>query len=560
MIVSFNVIKMLGEQLHFKRIIVLLGVVCIAIVIGTVNTMANANKLTNVYNTSMNRVVLKKNIVGGVNKLTQDMLPLDMGANTIYVIAQDYIIDKNITIPQNAILKFDGGSISNSNSKAKIEGQNTTLESPAVQIFNDEILLSGSWNTSEASPEWFGAKGDGYTDDTKAIQKTLNIFNCVSFQNKIYIAEDLIINKDFFSIKGIGASTIKATKSSNHILRVFVTYRKSKQREIKNLTLDCNNKSQNGLILNCVQTLCENLIVLNPISNGIIANNDGFTVGSPFELVLNNTFVENKNALTSSYEGVGINLKTSDCTIKDYVSVNMHISAIVGGANVVDNAHPYCGSPIFESSVGIIVDGLGNTINNCYFDCVMNGVVASRTTVLSNCKFFINGSLYDKVNTNPVFITSKNNAIIYADHCYFENAENREYNPYIANTTNVRLINPLMHPTLFYTQDDINDYIISNVIKEKRYRINCEGIIVPAKSPAVVEYIIPNVGSNDFYTLTPIGSFIPDGIVYSSLLSKDKIIIRFYNTTNARKTISNSFYLTVRKDSNEEPLTYTIIK
>lgn len=560
MIVSFNVIKMLGEQLQFKRIIVFFRVICIAIVIGTVNTMANANTLKNVYNTSMNRVVLKQNIVGGVNKLTQDMLPLDTGANTIYVIAQDFIIDKSITIPQNAILRFDGGSISNSNSKAKIEGQNTTIESPAVQIFNDEILLSGSWNTSGASPEWFGAKGDGYTDDTKSIQKTLNIFNCVSFQNKIYIAEDLTINKDYFSIKGIGASTIKATKSSNHILRVIVTYRRNKQREIKNLTFDCNNESQNGLILNCVQTLCENIIVLNPISNGILANNEGFSVGSPFELVLKNIFIENKKDLSAFYKGTGVRIETSDCTLKDYVSVNMHISAFVGGANVVDNVHPYCGSPIFENSIGVIVNGLGNTINNCYFDSVFWGILARRTTVLSNCKFCISGDLYKYLKTNPVFIYSENDAIVYAEHCYFENAENRKYNPYIANTTNVRLINPLMHPTLFYTQDDINDYIISNVIKEKRYKINCDEIIVPAKSPVVLEYSIHNVDANDFYTLVPIGTFIPDGIVCSSLLSKDKITIRFYNTTNARKEISNSFYLTVRKDSNEKPLTYTIIK
>ena len=560
MIESFINIKMQREQLQTKRIIARFVVICFALVICTEYTMANANTLENDYNASMDCVVLKKNIVRGVNKLTQDMLPLDVGANTIYVITHDFIIDRNITIPQNAILKFDGGSISNRNSNAKLEGQNTTIEASAVQIFNDDILLSGSWNTSEASPEWFGAKGDGYTDDTKAIQKTLDIFSCVSFQNKIYIAEDLIINKDYFSIKGIGASTIKATKSSNHILRVFVTYRKSKQREIKNLTFDCNNESKNGLILNCVQTLCENLIVLNPISNGIIANNEGFSVGSPFELVLKNIFIENKKDLLASYKGTGVRIETSDCTLKDYVSVNMHICAFVGGATVVDNVHPYCGSPIFENSIGIIVNGLGNTINNCYFDSVFRGILARRTTVLSNCKFCISGDLYKCLKTNPVFIYSENDAIVYAEHCYFENAENRKYNPYIANTTNVRLINPLMHPTLFYTQDDINDYIISNVIKEKRYKINCDEIIVPAKSPVVLEYSIHNVDANDFYTLVPIGTFIPDGIVCSSLLSKDKITIRFYNTTNARKEISNSFYLTVRKDSNEEPLTYTIIK
>ena len=35
-------------------------------------------------------------------------------------------------------------------------------------------------------PEWFGAKGDGETDDSKAIQECGDLFNIIRFGNKAY--------------------------------------------------------------------------------------------------------------------------------------------------------------------------------------------------------------------------------------------------------------------------------------------------------------------------------------------------------------------------------------
>lgn len=57
------------------------------------------------------KVYLQEHLVKGVNKLTQDMLPA-RGANKIYVIQYDYLVDGTLIIPQNSELFFDGGSIS----------------------------------------------------------------------------------------------------------------------------------------------------------------------------------------------------------------------------------------------------------------------------------------------------------------------------------------------------------------------------------------------------------------------------------------------------------------
>ena len=57
-------------------------------------------------------IILKKNLVNGVNTLTQEMMSAQ---NTKYVIKYDYVLGEDITVPENCILEFDGGSLNNGN-------------------------------------------------------------------------------------------------------------------------------------------------------------------------------------------------------------------------------------------------------------------------------------------------------------------------------------------------------------------------------------------------------------------------------------------------------------
>lgn len=56
-------------------------------------------------------IILKKNLVNGVNTLTQEMMS---ATNTKYIIKYNYTLSENIIIPENCILEFDGGNIANS--------------------------------------------------------------------------------------------------------------------------------------------------------------------------------------------------------------------------------------------------------------------------------------------------------------------------------------------------------------------------------------------------------------------------------------------------------------
>lgn len=157
------------------------------------------------YNTAeysgMGRVYLRKNITTvtppnsntpyRINLLTQQMISKE---DTIYIIQYDYSLNfGEITIPNNSVLLFEGGSIKD----GTIIGDNTKIEVSPISIFDDNIVLSGSWKVQEVYPEWFGAKGDNSTDSTTAIQKAIDFAELISSNVKISSGEYIIKNTLF---------------------------------------------------------------------------------------------------------------------------------------------------------------------------------------------------------------------------------------------------------------------------------------------------------------------------------------------------------------------------
>lgn len=149
----------------------------------------------------LGRVYLRKNIVGDKNVLTQAMINK---ANTIYVIQYDYDLkEASINIPENCVLQFDGGSLSN----GTIVGNNTKIKTELEKIFNN-ITIDGNWNVVEAHPEWFGALPDGIYDCTDAIQKTINSFDVTKLNNGVYFINGTIQLRSHVVIFGeIGTKT-----------------------------------------------------------------------------------------------------------------------------------------------------------------------------------------------------------------------------------------------------------------------------------------------------------------------------------------------------------------
>lgn len=139
--------------------------------------------------------VLEKNIqtIDGVKKniLTEVMLS---EANTIYEIRYDFDLNgKTIEMKEGCTLKFEGGSLKN----GSIVGNNTRIDSSSYKIFETNLDIKENWNT-EWMPEWFGAKGDGITDDSLAVNLTISkvpINSNINLYNNYLFNSGITINR-----------------------------------------------------------------------------------------------------------------------------------------------------------------------------------------------------------------------------------------------------------------------------------------------------------------------------------------------------------------------------
>lgn len=142
-------------------------------------------------------------------------------SNCIYKIMYNFDLGgTTLTMPANCTLDFQGGSFSN----GTIVGNNTKINAGLQKIFNIDIILNGTWNVNEAYPEWFGAVGNGVTNDTIALTKCINYFTITSLSARTYITDQIDNIPSFRTIRGCGKkSIIQANPSmeltNNYLLR-----------------------------------------------------------------------------------------------------------------------------------------------------------------------------------------------------------------------------------------------------------------------------------------------------------------------------------------------------
>ena len=143
----------------------------------------------------LGRVYLRKNIVDveddlgqtkRMNLLQQSMLSKE---NTIYIIQYDYDLNgKEITVPENCVLKFEGGSLNN----GTLIGTNTLINSSPYFILNN-IILSGQFYSENWFLEWVSKNNLDFSE-------AFNILYSYKFPKSIKLINSEYVVKSSFNI------------------------------------------------------------------------------------------------------------------------------------------------------------------------------------------------------------------------------------------------------------------------------------------------------------------------------------------------------------------------
>ena len=154
--------------------------------------------------------VLHVNAINVQRVLQGDTLnnKVDTTMQTMYIIEGDCSLSGEVSLAPGSILKFEGGTIdAMPDTSFTIRGSNLIIEAPKYQIFGDSINVTGIAN-SEVSAHWWGAVGDGETEDADAINRALKAAGTswVVLDNLKYkIKAPITLNKEGQKLKCYGS-------------------------------------------------------------------------------------------------------------------------------------------------------------------------------------------------------------------------------------------------------------------------------------------------------------------------------------------------------------------
>lgn len=322
----------------------------------------------------LGRVMLRRNMVDGVNVLTQEMMSKP---NTRYIIQYDFDLrGETINVPDNCVLEFEGGSLGN----GTLNGSNTVIIASIHCIFN-VINLTGKFVNNAFHSKWFGSFSEE-SDCTTLLQNSITNtksgqVNTLIIDKGIYNILDTIFIPSYFNFGGLSKDSNPVWESSSDLPTII-------QNTNKNII---EIQEEDG------QTTARNVYIhdiILSVKEGIESNsvNGIYTVNT-----INNSSFKNIYINKCNY-GININIQNSDGAaqnIFENLALTYNTIGFYLKGDITDNQKPWFNQ---------------NTFRNCYInDNRVGGIFihdlnSVQTLLIEHCNIENNGNnitqeLYD---------------------------------------------------------------------------------------------------------------------------------------------------------------------
>lgn len=428
--------------------------------------------------------ILHKNVVNGVNTLTQAMMN---ETNIKYVIKYDYVLDEDITVPANCILDFDGGSISGAHI---IIGTNTKIKYYSGIIFKNNINFSGTWEIDTITTRMFDDLS--FNND---LRRLINLSND-NYNNKIYIenhgydytfdfteeSEEGIILKSNTHLIINGNITLKANALSKYEI-VYVLNKKNVIISGKGQIIgDKNSHIGDTEYGHCIMCHSSSDIVIEQITIKN-AEGDGIDLRGCGNVIIQNVITNN-----TGRQGITIslceNVRVTGCLID-----TVNCSDPQSGINIEPN--PGDGN---KSKMVMIENCHFKNINKYAITGVGFNDAESQLIVIANC-YLENTFGIGFVNTDNIYIYNikSNGGILYFSNCkniVISNLYNTGESSISVNTSNIKIedcyiksasiaICELLNSEVYIKDSVIDNYLLKNysgatklVLKDSKFKGN----------------------------------------------------------------------------------------
>ena len=384
--------------------------------------------------------ILRKNIVGGKNVLTQDMINEE---NTVYEIRYDFDLnEKEIVILNGCILIFNGGSLKN----GTLNGNNTKLDSNNDSIIFYNIEFKGIFYNIKTS--WIG---DIINNDSLSSFIIIDVTNDITIN---YVKNGNCNNKDLIIHGNNHTINVISDKLGSELAYLFTIY--------KNLLVDNVTINHEITYDNYIEE--RKCIFYKDKADGgrTIFNNvkyNGYACFNKYyvsETGIGNIYINNCDFYSKSdfcieylYRGFTNFGICQDKVIISNTSFNLDRS----------NKNSYIGPISIQSSINNLI------FDNCSIKCDnSNGNIEciSLNTLFNNVRFYncfansIDNVSKTYINTSPK-ITLKN--------CLLECNSNINLNSYkIFDYSNIEIINCIINNNMQIDIDTFENILFSNTI------------------------------------------------------------------------------------------------